>query len=278
MCLDAGCHPAKAWASPPEWAEAKLRKIFTIAMHRRLLALSAVAGFLAIPVGALANTNGTTAAAALQSTPVLAPNVAAGLPTGDDGIYQRRMLGWTSPTAPALLRRSTTVSAPLALPVAHIVRLSSRFGVRSDPLGMGHRMHSGIDIPGAMGTSVMATGPGVVAFVGWAGGYGNLIVIDHGNGLRTRYGHLLRPLVSLGEVVGTGSVIGLMGSTGRSTGSHLHYEIRVDGAAMNPLASSYMPRGDIWEIADIPMKPVVERWQGWGRSEVASELPLSVIR
>lgn len=276
MCLDAGCYAAKAAVSPSPMGRSKLRKIFTITMPRRLLVLSAVAGLLAIPTLALANTNGTTAA--VQGMGTLAPYTAAGLPTGDDGSYQRRMLGWASPTAPAPLERSTTVSAPLALPVAHIVRLSSRFGVRSDPLGMGHRMHSGIDIPGALGTSVMATGPGVVAFVGWAGGYGNLIVIDHGNGLRTRYGHLLRPLVSPGETVGTGSVIGLMGSTGRSTGSHLHYEIRVDGAAMNPLASSYFARSDNWEIADIPMKPAIERWQGWGRSEVASELPISVIR
>jgi murein DD-endopeptidase MepM/ murein hydrolase activator NlpD len=247
-------------------------------MQRCLLALSVLVGSPSVPALASADPAKLTTVAVQPIAQAATQDIVAGLPTGGDGNYQRHMLGWNAPAAPAGARRSIAVSEPLALPIARITRLSSRFGVRSDPLGMGHRMHSGIDIPGALGTSVMATGPGVVAFVGWAGGYGNLVVIDHGNGLRTRYGHLLRPLVSPGEVVAMGSVIGLMGSTGRSTGSHLHYEIRIDGAAVNPLASGYVAHGYVSEADDVPARPVVERWQGWGRSEAAGELPLSVIR
>lgn len=250
-------------------------------MLRRLLAQYTVAFAVAglLPVSAQASAGPVELETAAQpSSHIVTGDASARLPTGDDGSYQQRMLGWKASATPAPVMRSIAISESLALPVAHIARLSSRFGVRSDPLGMGHRMHSGIDIPGALGTSVMATGAGVVAFVGWAGGYGNLVVIDHGNGLRTRYGHLLRPLVSPGEAVGMGSVIGLMGSTGRSTGSHLHYEIRIDGAAVNPLASGYIARGYVSEAGDVQAGPVVERWQGWGHSEASDELPLSIIR
>ncbi|MBW8753927.1 MAG: M23 family metallopeptidase [Sphingomonadales bacterium] len=241
-------------------------------MQRCFLVLCAAAGLLSVSSPASAGTADVVEAAA-TNTQAAPP---AGLPTGDDGSYRWRMLAWNAPPRPAA--RSLVIDEPLALPVAHIARLSSGFGVRSDPLGLGQRMHSGIDIPGQLGTSIMATGPGVVSFVGRAGGYGNLVVIDHGNGLRTRYGHLLRPLVSPGETVRMGSVIGLMGSTGRSTGPHLHYEVRIGGAAVNPLASRFVAQSNIAEIAEAPAPPVAERWQGWARSELQGELPLAVIR
>jgi murein DD-endopeptidase MepM/ murein hydrolase activator NlpD len=243
-------------------------------MQRCFLVLSVIAGFLLHPSHASAEAARVATAGAAERTGT--ERQGSGLPTGDDGSFQRQMLMWKA--LPQPIARSIAIGEPMVLPVARVVRLSSRFGVRTDPLGMGHRMHSGIDIPGPLGTSVMATGAGVVSFVGWAGGYGNLVVIDHGNGLRTRYGHLLRPLVSHGDRVGMGTVIGLMGSTGRSTGSHLHYEIRIDGAAVNPLASNYVTQGYVSEIPETPARPVVERWQGWARAEAAGELPLSVIR
>ncbi|WP_031295054.1 M23 family metallopeptidase [Sphingobium ummariense] len=113
--------------------------------------------------------------------------------------------------------------------------LTSNFGVRSDPFNGGARMHKGIDIPGPMGTPIYATADGIVSRSGWASGYGNLVQISHGSGMETRYGHMSKLLVAPNSYVHRGQVIGLMGSTGRSTGSHLHYEVRVDGQAINPI-------------------------------------------
>lgn len=201
----------------------------------------------------------------------------AALPTGDDRSYRKEMLDWNAPPAPEVRWRS--VDAPLGLPLARMGRLSSSFGVRSDPMGRGHRMHSGIDIPGALGTPVLSAGPGRVAFSGWAGGYGNLVVVDHSNGMRTRYGHLLRSTVTPGDIVGAGTVIGLMGSTGRSTGSHLHYEIRIGGTAVNPLASRYSVQSELPMFDDEALsKPVVRRFQGWTQQDAGDQLPVAVIR
>ncbi|WP_447725265.1 M23 family metallopeptidase [Sphingomonas koreensis] len=113
--------------------------------------------------------------------------------------------------------------------------ISSRFGRRNDPFHRAARMHYGIDIPGRAGTPVQAADTGVVRFAGRAGGYGNLVEIAHADGLTTRYGHLSRILVPAGTQVMRGETIALMGSTGRSTGSHLHFELRADGRALDPL-------------------------------------------
>lgn len=123
---------------------------------------------------------------------------------------------------------------PSGRPVEKLV-LTSNFGVRSDPFNGGARMHKGIDIPGPIGTPIHATADGIVNRAGWASGYGNLVQISHGNGMETRYGHMSKLLVAPNSYVHRGQVIGLMGSTGRSTGSHLHYEVRVEGAAINPI-------------------------------------------
>ena len=113
---------------------------------------------------------------------------------------------------------------------------TSGFGVRSDPFSGGAARHMGIDIAGPVGTPIYATADGVVAGAGWHnGGYGNLITIDHGRGIETRYAHLSGISVRAGERVKRGQMIGRMGSTGRSTGSHLHYEVRIDNRAVNPI-------------------------------------------
>ena len=109
-------------------------------------------------------------------------------------------------------------------------------------------MHSGVDIPGPLGTPVYATADGIVDRAGRAGGYGNLIEINHGRGIETRYGHLSKIMVSDHQRVHRGDVIGLMGSTGRSTGSHLHYEVRIDGHAVNP--EPYLESGTYLASAD----------------------------
>ena len=115
-------------------------------------------------------------------------------------------------------------------------RLTSRFGTRRHPVTGGLRHHAGIDIAAPHGSPVQSTGTGIVRRAGWAGGYGLLIVIDHGNGTETRYAHLSGVAVAPGQQVGKGNTIGYVGSTGRSTGPHLHYEIRESGRARDPLA------------------------------------------
>ncbi len=115
------------------------------------------------------------------------------------------------------------------------VSLTSSFGVRNDPFNGSRRMHQGIDIPGPVGTPIYATADGVVERSTWVNGYGNLVELNHGNGLQTRYGHLSKLIAQPNERVRRGQLIGLMGSTGRSTGSHLHYEVRIAGAAVNPM-------------------------------------------
>jgi murein DD-endopeptidase MepM/ murein hydrolase activator NlpD len=128
----------------------------------------------------------------------------------------------------------TVISIPSMQPVDKLVFTSS-FGVRSDPFRGTAAMHAGVDIPGSIGTPIYATADGVVSHAGIQGGYGNLVQINHGRGIETRYGHLSKILVADNTRVRRGQMIGLMGSTGRSTGSHLHYEVRVDGKAVNPI-------------------------------------------
>ncbi|WP_083535827.1 MULTISPECIES: M23 family metallopeptidase [Sphingobium] len=123
---------------------------------------------------------------------------------------------------------------PTGRPVERL-SLTSNFGVRSDPFNGSARMHKGIDIPGPVGTPIYATADGIVNRAGWASGYGNLVQISHGGGLETRYGHMSKLVAAPNSYVRRGQLIGLMGSTGRSTGSHLHYEVRVDGQAINPI-------------------------------------------
>ena len=133
------------------------------------------------------------------------------------------------------------IAIPSLQPVDNI-KLSSNFGVRSDPFRGTAAMHAGIDLPGPVGTPVYATADGIVGRAQRAGGYGNLVELNHGKGIQTRYGHLSKILVSPNSRVRRGQLIGLMGSTGRSTGSQLHYEVRVDGAAVNPIP--YLQAGD----------------------------------
>jgi murein DD-endopeptidase MepM/ murein hydrolase activator NlpD len=113
--------------------------------------------------------------------------------------------------------------------------LTGTFGGRSDPFTGEPGFHSGIDLATEKGQPVVATADGTVESAAWTGDYGNLITIRHGFGLSTRYGHLSRYNVMAGQSVKRGDVIGFVGSTGRSTGAHLHYEILVNGSLMNPL-------------------------------------------
>lgn len=113
--------------------------------------------------------------------------------------------------------------------------VTSGFGMRVHPVLGYARMHTGVDIGAPMGAPVSSAASGIVAFAGWSGGYGNLIVVDHGDGLATAYAHLSRILVSQGQPVTQGQEIGKVGSTGMSTGPHLHFEVRVNGRPVDPM-------------------------------------------
>jgi hypothetical protein len=125
---------------------------------------------------------------------------------------------------------------PIRHPIAESTPISSRFGPRRDPFTGRSAMHQGIDFRAGRGTPVLAPGAGTIRKAGRQGGYGRMVVIDHGNGLTTRFGHLHKISVSAGDEVKPGDKIGTVGSTGRSTGPHLHYEVRRDGKARNPIS------------------------------------------
>jgi murein DD-endopeptidase MepM/ murein hydrolase activator NlpD len=114
--------------------------------------------------------------------------------------------------------------------------VSSQFGVRVDPLKGEDRLHKGVDIAAPAGSPVRAAAAGKVVYGAWSEGYGNLIAIDHGNGLITRYAHNAANLVSVGQQVQAGQTVALVGSTGRSTAPHLHFEVLRRGEALDPLS------------------------------------------
>lgn len=126
------------------------------------------------------------------------------------------------------IKRATTFIRPAS------GRLSSGYGNRIHPVTRRRSFHAGIDIANSKGTSILASRNGKVTFAGYKGTYGKLIIVNHGNGIETAYAHLSSINVSVGQSVTQGDVIGKMGSTGRSTGSHLHFEIRMGGSTVNP--------------------------------------------
>lgn len=148
-----------------------------------------------------------------------------GLP-GSVSVIDNQLTRWAA--LRALLNRT-----PLISPV-DFYHMASGFGLRTDPFNKKKAMHYGVDLAGWGGAPVFATAPGKVVFAGRKGRYGKMIEIDHGYGIRTRYGHLRKVLVKRGEEVGHRHEIGLLGSTGRSTGPHVHYEVRFDGKPLNP--------------------------------------------
>jgi murein DD-endopeptidase MepM/ murein hydrolase activator NlpD len=135
------------------------------------------------------------------------------------------------------LRVIQTTSDPLSIPSiwAHEGKINNEFGFRRSPFGgRSYEFHGGMDIDGERGDVVMAPARGVVTEAGWKGGYGQMIEIDHGNGLRSRLGHLSKIDVSAGDTLTRGQPVGFIGSTGRSTGPHLHYELRLGERPINP--------------------------------------------
>ncbi len=183
----------------------------------------------------------------LSDLGISAPKVSPALPSATGGPYVplRAPKGDTSAFARQLYRINianaqidrylrTLTTVPVRKPVVGSMDMSSPFGSRMDPFLGGAAIHTGIDLRGDTGDPVRVTASGRVTRAGWAGGYGNLVEVDHGNGLSTRYGHMSKIDVKTGQQVAIGQTIGRIGSTGRSTGPHLHYETRINDKAVDP--------------------------------------------
>ena len=155
------------------------------------------------------------------------------LSSGSDGGLDQRFerLGLSLARMSVLERGLAGI--PQVLPAAADY-ISSGFGYRADPFSGGGAFHAGLDFKGPTGAPIYAAAKGVVSFAGVKQGYGNCIEIDHGNGLMTRYAHMSRFIAQLGQPVAAGVQIGAIGSTGRSTGPHLHFEVRINDRAVNP--------------------------------------------
>lgn len=155
------------------------------------------------------------------------------LATSADGSLDPRFerLGLSLSRMAAL--ESALERVPQVVPAAD-QRITSNFGYRRDPFNGRAAMHGGIDFKGMVGSPVFAASRGRVSFAGRRGGYGNVVEISHGNGMMTRYAHLSRIDVARGDTIDGGDVLGGLGSTGRSTGPHLHFEVRINGRAVNP--------------------------------------------
>src|SRR6516164_9682968 len=152
-----------------------------------------------------------------------------------DAMNFERQLHRIEITRAQITRLTRTLGAvPVRKPIDGELDLQSGFGVRVDPFLGTPALHTGLDLHGETGDPVRATADGTVTAAGWSGGYGRVVDVDHGNGLSTRYGHLSSIAVRVGQSIKTGQIIGKVGSTGRSTGPHLHYETRLKGEAIDP--------------------------------------------
>lgn len=157
-----------------------------------------------------------------------------------------------------------TVTAPISVPSImplQDAKLTSGYGIRTHPVLGGRRKHKGIDLAAPSGTPIYATADGIIDRAEWFSSYGLFVEIDHGAELETRYAHMSRLAVAEGQRVSKGDLIGYVGSTGRSTGPHLHYEVRVSGVAVNPIP--YMVEAPvIQQLAELEEASEVEGGQG----------------
>lgn len=201
------------------------------------------------------------------SVPYLA-NEAATLPTGDTILRQNDL---PTPPTDAQGERSEHESIDLASPLPSPSRQTSGFGMRIDPIGARYRLHAGLDLAAPAGTPVFAVAAGNVRFASAAGGYGNLVVLEHGGGLATRYAHLLRPLVHAGDKVVAGQIVGLVGESGHATGYHLHFEVLVNGIPIDPNHVNQQSR--LPNTIDVA---TVESTTGWADHGLGPHIPSPV--
>ena len=199
--------------------------------------IAAVAALIATP--ALANEGDASSLASSTAT-----SAAVGSSASQDGEFAELFASWENLEAGGVVTTSGHVIAPaVAAPIVSVpsrmpvagVRLTSGFGMRDHPILRRRARHNGIDLAAPHGTPVYATADGLVEMAQYYSSYGNYVQIEHGGDIETRYAHLSSYTVSAGENVRAGDLIGYIGSTGRSTGPHLHYEVRVAGDAVNPV-------------------------------------------
>ena len=165
------------------------------------------------------------------------PKVASNYALNSGGPVDNDLNDADSSSVELQLRALQTAGDPASLPTiwAHAGKINNEFGFRRNPFGgRTYEFHAGMDIDGERGDLVVAPAKGVVTKAGWQGGYGNMVEVDHGNGLISRYGHLSKINVEVGEPVQRGQLMAFVGSTGRSTGPHLHYELRFNDKPINP--------------------------------------------
>jgi murein DD-endopeptidase MepM/ murein hydrolase activator NlpD len=155
-------------------------------------------------------------------------------PLANAGSFEKQVYRINVARAQVERLNQTITAVPLRKPVDGEIDTSSGFGVRIDPFLGRPAMHTGIDFRGDIGEAIRVTAAGTVVSAGWSGGYGRMVEVDHGNGLSTRYGHLSEIDVKVGDRLKPGQSVGRLGSTGRSTGPHLHYETRIEGEAVDP--------------------------------------------
>jgi murein DD-endopeptidase MepM/ murein hydrolase activator NlpD len=192
----------------------------------------------------LASLTGNPAAAQLPSVPVKRQNIDYSRPDESDefsfnsgGPVDPDQLDAEGPELEKVMKAIQASLNPAYVPSIwpHASKINQEYGFRRNPFGgRTYEFHAGMDIDGERGEIVIAPGNGIVSETGYKGGYGNMVEIDHGNGLKTRYGHLSKIAVEAGSSISRGEMLGLVGSTGRSTGPHLHYELRVHDRPVNP--------------------------------------------
>lgn len=210
---------------------------------RRILPAAAVMVVLTGASPAFANSSATADIAA----PLRAAQAAKPSPLGNgDEEFRQLFAGWQKLDKPQPLiqplvsqpKSKISASGPVSIPSRHPIeglRLTSSFGMRNHPVLGGRRQHAGVDLAAPVGTPIYATADGMVSKAEWFSGYGLFVSLEHGADIQTRYGHMSRLNVSNGQMVHKGDIIGYVGSTGRSTGPHLHYEVRIAGQAVNPI-------------------------------------------
>ncbi len=213
----------------------------------------AVAGIFAAAGLAFANPAFANSSANADVTAPLRASQAAKTPQGGDEEFRRLFNGWkqmdngqlaaapaSTSSAPSVRTTGVPVMAPtkVSIPSRNPLdgaTLTSGYGMRTHPVLGGRRGHKGVDLAMPTGTPVYATADGVISRADWFSSYGLYISIEHGGNIQTRFGHLSRLNVAAGQQVKKGDLIGYVGSTGRSTGPHLHYEVRIAGTAVNPV-------------------------------------------
>lgn len=211
----------------------------------RLVTTACAAFLVSAAAPALANTANSASNSAEIVTPK--PETAVDVTIHGDQRFKTLFTSWTAleRTSPTLSTGveinaysspvpQRTISVPSRMPLEG-AQLTSGYGMRSHPVLGGRRQHQGIDLAAPSGTPVYATADGVVGRADWYSSYGLYISVNHGAAMETRYAHLSRLAVTAGDFVKKGDIIGYVGSTGRSTGPHLHYEVRVEGVAVNPI-------------------------------------------